>query len=301
MTAPPHAPDRHRPGGPPAGTRLSARRLAVRAADNQLGRLVWSWWSHLLTEVYVLSYPKCGRTWLRLLLGKTLVEELALGDVDPMELSDLHRFSPLVPRIRVTHDDNPQLKRADEIERDKRRYAGKTVVLLIRDPRDVVISYYFQASRRRERFDGTPGQFLRHPVGSLDTIVAYYNAWADGRAAPARFLLVRYEDLHRDAGGELERVLTCLGHRPQRGAVERAVEFASFDSMRALERRNAFRSTRLRPADSADPESFKTRKGKVGGHRDYLSAEDLDYLERRIAARLSPFYGDYLTGAAPHG
>jgi hypothetical protein len=26
-----------------------------------------------------------------------------------------------------------------------------------------------------------------------------------------------------------------------------------------------------------DPESFKVRRGKVGGYREYLSAEDLEY------------------------
>ena len=270
--------------------------LVARATNNQLGRRVWSWWSHRRTEVYLLSYPKCGRTWLRLLIGKALVDDLAVADANPMELSNLHRFSPLIPRIRVTHDDNPQLKRADEIERDKRRYAGKTVIFLVRNPRDVVISYYFQASRRRDRFSGTPSEFLRHPVGSLATILAYYNAWAENLAAPGRLVLVRYEDLHLDPAGQLEHVLGCLGRTPPRTAVERAVAFASFDNMRALERTNALKSARLKAADSGDPESFKTRKGKVGGYRDYLSADDLEYLDQRIAAELSPFYGNYVTG-----
>jgi len=270
------------------------RRLGGSVAANQVGRRLWSWWSHRRTEVYFLSYPKAGRTWLRLLVGKALVDELAPGQANPMELSDLHRFSPLVPRIRVTHDDNPQLKRADEVERDKRRYAGKSVVFLVRNPRDVVISYYFQASRRRDRFAGTPGEFLRHPIGSLDTILAYYNVWAGNRAAPARFCLVRYEDLHRDAAGQLERVLAALGRAPPRAVIDAAVEYARFDNMRALERKNAFQSARLRPADGADPESFKTRKGKVGGYREYLSAGDIDYMEARIRERLSPFYAGYI-------
>ncbi len=269
------------------------RRLVEAAVANQVGRRVWDWWSHRRTDVYVLSYPKCGRTWLRLLMGKALVDDLSLTDANPMELSDLHRASPLVPRIRVTHDDNPQLKRPDEIERDKRRYAGKKIVFLVRNPRDVVISYYFQASRRRDRFAGTPSEFLRHQVGSLDTILDYYNVWAESRGVPGDFCLVRYEDLHRDAAGELERVLRLVGRVPAREVVDRAVEFARFDNMRALERKNAFGSARLRPADGADLESFKTRKGKVGGYREYLSPEDLDYLEARISERLSPFYAEY--------
>ena len=272
------------------------RRLSGAVASNQVGRRLWSWWSHRRTEVYLLSYPKAGRTWLRLLIGKALVDELSLDGANPMELSDLHRHSALVPRMRVTHDDDPQLKRPDEVERDKGRYAGKSVVFLVRNPRDVVISYYFQASKRRDRFAGTPSEFLRHPVGSLDTILTYYNVWADSRAVPARFCLVRYEDLHRDAAGQLERVLAALGRAPRREVLDAAVEYARFDNMRALEKKNAFGSARLRPGDQADPESFKTRKGKVGGYREYLTAGDIDWMNARIRERLSPTYAEYLEG-----
>ena len=276
--------------------RGARRRLSGAVASNEVSRMVWRWWRHRRTEVYFLSYPKAGRTWLRLLVGRALMDELALADLDPLELWELSRHSDRVPRMRVTHDDDPQLKRPDEVERDKRRYAGKSVVFLVRNPRDVVISYYFQASKRRDRFAGTPSEFLRHPVGSLDTILTYYNVWAESRSVPSRFCLVRYEDLHADTMGQLERVLTVLGRSPRCEVLERAVEYARFDNMRALEKKNAFRSTRLRPADEADPESFKTRKGKVGGYREYLTADDIAWMNERISQRLSPFYAEYLAG-----
>jgi hypothetical protein len=276
--------------------RNARQRLRGTVASSEVGRRLWSWWSHRKTEVYFLSYPKAGRTWLRLLVGKALIDELALAGASPMELSDLHRHSDVIPRMRVTHDDDPQLKRPEEVERDKSRYAGKSVVFLVRNPRDVVISYYFQASKRRDRFAGTPSEFLRHPVGALDTIIAYYNAWADQRSAPERFCLVRYEDLHRDAAGQLERVLATFGRAPRREVVDGAVEYARFDNMRALEKKNAFGSARLRPGDEADPESFKTRKGKVGGYREYLTPDDIAWMNARIRERLSPFYPEYIEG-----
>jgi hypothetical protein len=41
----------------------------------------------------------------------------------------------------------------------------------------------------------------------------------------------------------------------------------------------------LRTPSSADPESFKVRKGRVGGFRDYLSPEDIEYVDACEAAR----------------
>lgn len=257
-------------------------------------RFVGKWWSHQRTAVYVLSYPKCGRTWLRLMMGKALVDDLEL-DTDPMELNQLHKLSRKVPRIRVTHDDMPQLKPAGAVERDKHRYAGKRVVFLVRDPRDTLISYYFQATKRRDRFAGTPSEFLRHPVGALDTIIAYYNVWAEARTVPREFCLIRYEDLHRDPVGELGRALGVVGHVPRHDILQGAVEFSRFDNMRKLERTAAVGAyDRMKPGDTSDEESYKTRKGKVGGFRDYLTADDIAYMNDRIATQLSPFYAAYL-------
>ncbi len=268
----------------------SARRLV----DTELGKRLVAWWAHHRTGVYMLSYPKCGRTWLRLMLGKALVDDLGLA-TDPMELGRLHRHTRAVPRIRITHDDQPQLKTRDEVERDKRHYRGKKVIFLVRDPRDTLISYYFQASKRRDRFTGTPSEFLRHPVGALDTIIAYYNAWADARTVPREFLLIRYEDLHRDPLAELTRALEVVGRVPPRHVLETAIEYSRFDNMRKLEAAAALGAhDRLKPGDAGDIESYKTRKGKVGGYREYLSAEDIAWMNDRIATQLSPFYADYV-------
>lgn len=38
----------------------------------------------------------------------------------------------------------------------------------------------------------------------------------------------------------------------------------------------------------------KTRKGEVGGYREYLQGEDLAYVERVINEQLDPFYQRYL-------
>jgi hypothetical protein len=252
------------------------------------------WWVHRQTQIYVLSYPKCGRTWLRLMIGTALDEHYRLGAANPMELGRMHRLHRDIPRIRVTHE---HAHRAETIETSKQRFRDKTVVFLVRDPRDVVVSMYFEASRRSTLFDGDLGTFVRQRVGGLDAILDYYNAWADAARVPRRFALVRYEDLHRTPSAVLATVLETMELAIAPAAIDAAIRFSSFDNMRKLEATNAFRSERLRPANAGDAESFKTRKGKVGGHTEYLTPADLDYVNARIRDRLSPYYTDYRT---PH-
>jgi hypothetical protein len=53
--------------------------------------------------------------------------------------------------------------------------------------------------------------------------------------------------------------------------------------MQKLEAAGAFDSKILHPGDVRDPESFKVRRGKVGGYREYLSAEDQAFSASALA------------------
>lgn len=249
-------------------------------------------------DAYVISYPKSGRTWLRVLLGKVLCLHYGLDEerlLDTPELSD--RAGVL--RTDFHHDESEIRDDLDyrSLPEDKRAYRGKKVIFLARDPRDVLVSSYFEATRRSFLFDGEPiefdgslFEFVRSPVFGAKKIAAFYEIWAANRAVPKDFLLIRYEQLHAAPGDRLRDVLRFLGA----GAVGRehvaeAVTYASFDNMRRLERANVFGDPRLRPGDPHEPETYKVRRGIVGGYVDYLSQADVAYINREFARRDSPF------------
>jgi hypothetical protein len=240
-------------------------------------------------DVLLISYPKCGRTWLTMLLARALARHAGLDEVDYLA-NDLPGGEG-DPRIRISHDDNPHWKTARGLAGSKRRYRDKKIILLVRDPRDVVVSMYFERSRRERAYSGTLPEFLHESRGSLDTILAYYNVWARERTRPRGFCLVRYEDLKADAAGELRRILRFTGLALVNEHVEDAVRFASFENMRAMEMGDVLGSGRLRARDPKDAESFKTRKAKVGGFVDYLKPEEIAWMEQKIRETLDPLYG----------
>jgi Sulfotransferase domain len=57
------------------------------------------------------------------------------------------------------------------LETDKSRYRGTKVLYLIRDPRDVVVSCFFQATRRKKLFRGTLSEFIRSDNYGIRKIV----------------------------------------------------------------------------------------------------------------------------------
>jgi hypothetical protein len=80
--------------------------------------------------------------------------------------------------------------------------------------------------------------------------------------------------------------------------IEEAVAFGSFDNLQDLERRGFFRQGGLTLRNPQDPESFKVRRAKVGGFKDYFTAAQVAELEELVRRRLSPSLG-YQPSAPP--
>ncbi|MGB3794951.1 MAG: hypothetical protein WA957_01445, partial [Alteraurantiacibacter sp.] len=56
---------------------------------------------------------------------------------------------------------------------------------------------------------------------------------------------------------------------------------------------DSFNHERLRPADPENLDSFKVRRGKVGGFVDYFSDEDIAYIDDYIDRNLDPYFACY--------
>jgi hypothetical protein len=245
-------------------------------------------------DVHLISFPKCGRTWLVLMISKAIETHYGVTGVDPLRPYRYARKIRGLPFILPHHDGGPEFRRPEELETDKSRYAGKKVIFLVRDPRDVTVSSYFQKTKRNINYQGSLRDYVHEPVGSVATNIAFYNIWARNRQVPADFLLVTYEDLQADAEGQLRRVLQFLGlDRVSDAAVSEAVAFCRFDNMRQMEATNALGSKRLAPRDAGDQATYKTREGRIGGYADHLDRAEIDYINDLIRERLDPLYSFY--------
>ena len=106
--------------------------------------------------------------------------------------------------------------------------------------------------------------------------------------------------MRADPGRELGRALDFLGVAYSQRQIEDAVAFASYENMKQLEQTQVFRThgQRLVPGDRGNPDSYKVRRAKVGGYRDYFDDEQLAVIDALMAARTGPLFG-YLAEASP--
>jgi hypothetical protein len=247
-------------------------------------------------KVAIVSFPKSGRTWLRLLIGRALCQRHGLAESGILDTFELTRAAGLLPTV-FTHDgtSNSEGRHLDRLGRDKRAFRGKRVLLLSRDPRDTVISCYFEATRRKRVYSGSLSDFLRDPHYGVEKIVRFYELWDAARSVPEQLLVLSYEDLHADPAKLLRETLAFLGESELPDPiVSDAIEYGRFDNMRKLEQAGGLgEGTRLRPGDARDASSFKTRQGKVGGFAQTLSAADLDFANQVIARSACPLLAAY--------
>ena len=259
----------------------------------------------MFADVLIISHPKAGRTWIRVILHE--IFKIQTGQHEYMfrnlwtssyEFFEMSRQNNQIPKILFTHlrsDGLCWLKSRDRI----RSIDNKKVVLLVRDPRDIMVSYYFQLTRRAKSHvvsGMSLPQFLRSDY--LHNLINFMNAMERSRHSHRNTLLIKYEDLHRDTIGEVDRLIRFMDFQVTNEVLEKAVAFGTFENMHEMERRGLYAKKRrgevahvLETWDVHDRDAYKVRKGKVGGYVDYLGDDDIHYLNSEIQKRLDPSFG----------
>ena len=243
-------------------------------------------------DVIILSIPKSGRTWLRAFLCAYFCRRFGLEFTLRTGRYDLPGF----PRVVFSHDLFEHRTKGDRWDRVRGKYLvprrelkRAKIILLARDPRDCFVSLYLQLTRRDPNApvnlkQKTVSGMLRDEKFGMRAIINAMNDWLKEFSQRDNFTLVRYEALRASPAEHFRDLLAVLGEpTPDANILQEALEFSRFENMQKLEAAGAFDSNILHPGDVRDPESFKVRRGKVGGYREYLSAEDQRFAAAAMA------------------
>lgn len=247
---------------------------------------------HRITDCYVVSYPKSGRTWLRVMLAKALALHFGYPETvvfDPLKVVRRGRYD--APRVRFVHLGPYWTEFPASGEIPFPRFRKRKVILLARDPRDVVVSHFFHRTRRQGE-QHELDDFVWHASWGIKRIVSFMNEWLSHRDVPRDFLLVRYEDMYAQPELELRKILDFLGlSNVSDEHVSKAVYYGRFENMRRMSVSELEDESKLAPTDPADPESFKVRRGEIGGYTNYLSSPSIEEIDHVIRSRLDPRFG----------
>lgn len=233
-------------------------------------------------KAYIVSYPRSGNTWVRLLL------EYAMGfpttSVYPEEERARSKCSGSIPHtIRVVTRNDQHLVRPPSIDliksHDLSLAGSDPVIYVLRDGRDAIVSYWYYLrdfeSQRPEEFSS----FLRNLRKGSNWWGDHVYEWlVKDKRHPK--LVVRFEDLLADQKTELVRMLDFVGLAP----IRRFDQFESemkFDNLRR-----------------EMPGFFRT--GRVGIWQEVFSGDDQQFFlanDRGLLSKLGYIKGEEVPAA----
>ena len=259
------------------------------------------------TLVWLASYPKAGNTWLRAFLANYFIDgtepvsinemqKISFGDSSAPAYAELGRCDPatLSPaRIvalrerhleRVSHNGEINFVKTHNAHA---RIAGRwliparltrAAVYLIRDPRDMVLSYADHFALDPAAAAAAFASAHNHVPANSRTVMQFLGDWSGHvkswtRTRDFPVLVLRYEDLLSDAEACFERVLRLIGAPVDAGALAQATRFSSFEELAAQEAADGFR-------EKGGAQARFFRRGVSGQWRDGLAG---DIVERITA------------------
>ena len=197
--------------------------------------------------VWLVSYPRSGNTWIRFLLTAILHPEV------PVSYLELQTYIPDLHQIRIKTPSKKDLE--DWVEKFgvqpiiiKSHYqflsSYDKVIYLYRDPRDVLLSYYYFYNQNRIGRDETAewvefgeffNMFLRGEFrwGVWNNHVNFWVSFASIEKC-----LVSFEDLFNDTYSTVKKITEFLGLDIDREVIEQAIDRVSFDKIRTVASRD---------------------------------------------------------------
>jgi len=217
-------------------------------------------------DVYVVSYPKSGNTWMRFLIGNYLTD-------NKCSFENCHL---IVPDIHMNPDRCAEINRPRFIK-SHAPYCTEypRVVYIVRDGRDVAVSYYHYSLKMgnidsKMNFSTFMKAFNQGNIGSFGKWGDHVSGWT-GACVDSKLLVVRYEDMLDDAKRELRRVLSFAGLETDGERIRSAVASSRFENMQRQERRQQDKTPGLAKSDRS--KQF-IRKGRKGDWYSYMSKSE---------------------------
>ena len=97
-------------------------------------------------DVAIVSFGKSGRTWLRVMISRYYQLVYGIPERALLGFDNYHRRNSKIPKIFFTHDN--YIKDYTGEHDSKASFYGKKVVLMVRNPKDIAVSQFFQWQHR---------------------------------------------------------------------------------------------------------------------------------------------------------
>ena len=190
-------------------------------------------------KTYIVSFPKAGRTWLQYMLNKLYLNKETISDQNFFKC--MHDDSGILSEAGV----NRNVYRLFDYG-SRMKFKGRKVILLVRDPRDIVVSLFHQLTKRSDKpLDTNLEDLVMNDVLGISRVIRFYEVWFANILKPKDVLVVRYEDLLELKGDALFRITKFIGSPARKDLCHSMYEECTVDKMREKEKQGKIEGMRL--------------------------------------------------------
>jgi Sulfotransferase domain len=220
-------------------------------------------------DIFLVTYPRSGTTWISCVAAELLFQ------IAPANLTEIDSIVPdvhvLPKKSKVPAASQYLVKSHFPLNGDPPFGAYRRVIYLVRDPRDVMLSYH-RYVRYLSKYPGDLKAFaMDWAAGRIwpCSWQEHVSSWLAPRRqkAPFELTVLRYEDFVADPTGQAGVLATVLGVDPGRARIEEIVADTSSKSMRERE---------IKGNSGISPELNFIGPAKAGNWKELQSQDDRD-------------------------
>lgn len=237
---------------------------------------------YLTKDTVIVSYPKSGRTWLRMILAKLLVN-----------IGYDHSEYEMVP---VFHKSYKEIN--DLFSKDIK------VVFLHRHPGDVLVSHWKELSTSHRSGETMIMKnfkfyhFLKDEEWGIKQLINFNNGWLTNFYKFKSFKTITYEAMKKDTFKTVKKVVDFLEFNCTDEQIKDAIEYSRFENMKKIEigeGTNYLKHYKGNFGQELENEVIKEefqakgtviqpriRKGKVGGYIEDLKEREIELIKKHL-------------------